>query len=127
MIIIGATNRLDAVDPALRRAGRFDRELHFAPPHAAARRDILDIHTRHWRPRPRDDTLEHIAQVASGYGGNNIAISVISAGKQLRSEQHHSSLVPLFRCFCYRFRFKSAVFRSCVESAKESVPSSIRK
>ncbi|XP_063626226.1 ATPase family AAA domain-containing protein 2-like [Cydia splendana] len=72
VIIIGATNRLDAVDPALRRAGRFDRELHFPPPHAAARREILDIYTNHWRPKPSDETLDHLAQVASGYGGSDL-------------------------------------------------------
>ncbi|CAK1587151.1 unnamed protein product [Parnassius mnemosyne] len=72
VIIIGATNRLDAVDPALRRAGRFDRELYFPPPHAAARRDILHIYTRDWRPRPADETLDHIAQITNGYGGSDL-------------------------------------------------------
>lgn len=70
VVIIGATNRLDAVDPALRRAGRFDRELHFAPPHALARKDILNIYTKDWVPRPTEDTLDHIADVTGGYGGN---------------------------------------------------------
>ncbi|XP_052743253.1 ATPase family AAA domain-containing protein 2 isoform X2 [Bicyclus anynana] len=72
VIVIGATNRLDAVDPALRRAGRFDRELHFPPPHASARRDILDIYTRHWQPRLTDDTLTHIADITNGYGGSDL-------------------------------------------------------
>ncbi|XP_045774866.1 ATPase family AAA domain-containing protein 2-like [Maniola jurtina] len=72
VIVIGATNRLDAVDPALRRAGRFDRELHFPPPHAAARRDILDIYTKHWQPRLSDDTLNHIADITNGYGGSDL-------------------------------------------------------
>ncbi|XP_072944949.1 ATPase family AAA domain-containing protein 2-like [Epargyreus clarus] len=72
VIVIGATNRLDAVDPALRRAGRFDRELHFPPPHAAARRDILDIYTRDWRPRPADDMLDLVADITNGYGGSDL-------------------------------------------------------
>ncbi|CAH2093136.1 unnamed protein product [Euphydryas editha] len=72
VVVIGATNRLDAVDPALRRAGRFDRELHFPPPHAAARRDILQIYTRDWQPRPCDDDLNHIADITSGYGGSDL-------------------------------------------------------
>ncbi|CAB3230706.1 unnamed protein product [Arctia plantaginis] len=72
VVIIGATNRLDAVDPALRRAGRFDRELHFAPPHALARRDILHIYTQHWLPRLSDDTLDHIADITGGYGGSDL-------------------------------------------------------
>uniref|UniRef100_A0A2A4K6L4 Bromo domain-containing protein n=1 Tax=Heliothis virescens TaxID=7102 RepID=A0A2A4K6L4_HELVI len=72
VVIIGATNRLDAVDPALRRAGRFDRELHFPPPHAAARRDILDIYTKDWQPRPTEDTVDYLAQVTGGYGGSDL-------------------------------------------------------
>ncbi|XP_013179683.1 PREDICTED: ATPase family AAA domain-containing protein 2-like [Papilio xuthus] len=72
VIIIGATNRLDAVDPALRRAGRFDKELYFPPPHAAARRNILDIYTKEWNPRPSDDTLDHIADITNGYAGSDL-------------------------------------------------------
>ncbi|XP_045488821.1 ATPase family AAA domain-containing protein 2 isoform X2 [Pieris rapae] len=72
VVVIGATNRLDAVDPALRRAGRFDRELHFPPPHAPARRDILEIYTRDWTPRPNEDTLNYIAEVTNGYGGSDL-------------------------------------------------------
>ena len=45
VVVIGATNRPDAIDPALRRPGRFDRELLFPLPDAVARREILDIHT----------------------------------------------------------------------------------
>jgi ATP-dependent 26S proteasome regulatory subunit len=45
IVVIGATNRPDAVDPALRRPGRFDRELVFPLPDASARAAILDIHT----------------------------------------------------------------------------------
>jgi hypothetical protein len=45
VVVIGATNRPDAIDPALRRPGRFDRELTFSLPDATARAAILDIHT----------------------------------------------------------------------------------
>ncbi|KAJ0174507.1 hypothetical protein K1T71_009615 [Dendrolimus kikuchii] len=72
VVIIGATNRLDAVDPALRRAGRFDRELHFPPPHAHARRDILHIYTKDWTPKPTEHTLDYVAEVTSGYGGSDL-------------------------------------------------------
>ena len=44
VVIIGATNRPDAIDPALRRPGRFDMELAFGLPDERARRQILDIH-----------------------------------------------------------------------------------
>lgn len=46
----GATNRPDAVDPALRRPGRFDRELGFTLPDRNARRQILDVHVAKWNP-----------------------------------------------------------------------------
>jgi ATPase family AAA domain-containing protein 2 len=45
VVVIGATNRPDAIDPALRRPGRFDRELMFSLPDADARRAIIQIHT----------------------------------------------------------------------------------
>lgn len=52
VVVIGATNRLDAIDPALRRPGRFDREFTFSLPNAAVRRRILEIHTSKLRPPP---------------------------------------------------------------------------
>ena len=45
VVVIGATNRPDAIDSALRRPGRFDRELLFPLPDASARKSILEIHT----------------------------------------------------------------------------------
>jgi len=45
VIVIGATNRIDSIDPALRRPGRFDREILFPLPSAEARKQILKIHT----------------------------------------------------------------------------------
>ena len=47
-MVIGATNRPDAIDPALRRPGRFDRELYFPLPDARARAAIIDINTGRW-------------------------------------------------------------------------------
>ena len=46
VVVIGTTNRLEAVDPAFRRPGRFDREIFVGPPETAGRREILEIHTR---------------------------------------------------------------------------------
>ena len=48
VVVLGATNRPDAVDPALRRPGRFDRELPFTLPDAASREEILRVHTSGW-------------------------------------------------------------------------------
>ncbi|HWG06218.1 MAG TPA: AAA family ATPase, partial [Beijerinckiaceae bacterium] len=46
VIVVGTTNRIDAVDPAFRRPGRFDREIFIGPPDVAGRREILEIHSR---------------------------------------------------------------------------------
>ncbi|KAJ1663889.1 TAT-binding protein-like protein 7, AAA ATPase [Coemansia sp. RSA 1813] len=73
VVVIGATNRPDAIDPALRRPGRFDREVEFALPDAEARRRILAIHTRASRqPWPQALAAEVVAHT-DGWSGADIA------------------------------------------------------
>ncbi|XP_034730547.1 ATPase family AAA domain-containing protein 2-like isoform X2 [Etheostoma cragini] len=72
VVVIGATNRLDSIDPALRRPGRFDREFLFGLPDREARKDILKIHTRQWDPPPSDTFLEELADKCVGYCGADI-------------------------------------------------------
>uniref|UniRef100_A0A8D3A316 ATPase family AAA domain-containing protein 2 n=1 Tax=Scophthalmus maximus TaxID=52904 RepID=A0A8D3A316_SCOMX len=72
VVVIGATNRLDSIDPALRRPGRFDREFLFGLPDREARKDILKIHTRLWTPPPSDTFLEELAEKCVGYCGADI-------------------------------------------------------
>ncbi|KAL9030270.1 MAG: hypothetical protein Q9196_001600, partial [Gyalolechia fulgens] len=72
VIIIGATNRPDSVDPALRRPGRFDREFYFPLPNAVARRAILDIHTKDWEPPLASDFKNELATLTKGYGGADL-------------------------------------------------------
>ncbi|XP_041104540.1 ATPase family AAA domain-containing protein 2-like isoform X2 [Polyodon spathula] len=72
VVVIGATNRLDSIDPALRRPGRFDREFLFGLPDRDTRKDILRIHTRQWNPKPSDDFLEELADKCVGYCGADI-------------------------------------------------------
>ncbi|XP_074941847.1 ATPase family AAA domain-containing protein 2 isoform X1 [Phalacrocorax aristotelis] len=62
IVVIGATNRLDSIDPALRRPGRFDREFLFSLPDKEARKEILKIHTRDWTPKPSATFLEELAE-----------------------------------------------------------------
>nr|XP_044999587.1 ATPase family AAA domain-containing protein 2 isoform X2 [Jaculus jaculus] len=69
IVVIGATNRLDSIDPALRRPGRFDREFLFSLPDKDARKEILKIHTRDWNPKPLDLFLEELAENCVGYCG----------------------------------------------------------
>ncbi|CAB3409352.1 unnamed protein product [Caenorhabditis bovis] len=73
VVVIGATNRLDTIDPALRRPGRFDRELRFSLPDVNARRQILNIHTSKWENnKPSDETIEAITDATSGYCGADL-------------------------------------------------------
>lgn len=72
IVVIGATNRLDSIDPALRRPGRFDREFLFSLPDKDARKEILKIHTRDWNPKPLDIFLEELAENSVGYCGADI-------------------------------------------------------
>ncbi|XP_075271024.1 ATPase family AAA domain-containing protein 2B isoform X2 [Opisthocomus hoazin] len=72
IVVIGATNRLDSIDPALRRPGRFDREFLFNLPDQKARKHILQIHTRDWNPRLSDPFLEELAEKSVGYCGADI-------------------------------------------------------
>ncbi|KAJ5902398.1 hypothetical protein N7495_002926, partial [Penicillium taxi] len=72
VIVLGATNRPDAVDPALRRPGRFDREFYFPLPDTEGRRAILDIHTKGWNPALSEVVKDEIAQLTKGYGGADL-------------------------------------------------------
>uniref|UniRef100_A0A3B5AL28 ATPase family AAA domain-containing protein 2-like n=1 Tax=Stegastes partitus TaxID=144197 RepID=A0A3B5AL28_9TELE len=72
VVVIGATNRLDSIDPALRRPGRFDREFLFGLPDKESRKEILKIHTRQWKPPPSEDFLEELAEKCVGYCGADI-------------------------------------------------------
>jgi SpoVK/Ycf46/Vps4 family AAA+-type ATPase len=72
VVVIGATNRPDSVDPALRRPGRFDREFYFPLPDVAGRRAILDIHTKNWDPPLKPEMKDQLAELAKGYGGADL-------------------------------------------------------
>ncbi|KFP74806.1 ATPase family AAA domain-containing protein 2, partial [Acanthisitta chloris] len=72
VVVIGATNRLDSIDPALRRPGRFDREFLFSLPNKEARKEIFKIHTRDWTLKPLDNFLEELAEKCVGYCGADI-------------------------------------------------------
>uniref|UniRef100_A0A8C1IXB9 ATPase family AAA domain containing 2B n=1 Tax=Cyprinus carpio TaxID=7962 RepID=A0A8C1IXB9_CYPCA len=62
IVVIGATNRLDSIDPALRRPGRFDREFLFNLPDKKARKHILEIHTRDWSPKLAEPFIDELAE-----------------------------------------------------------------
>jgi transitional endoplasmic reticulum ATPase len=84
LIVIGATNRPNAIDPALRRPGRFDREIEIGIPDEQGRLDILTIHSR-GMPLTEDVDLTSIARVTHGFVGADLeALSKEAAMRSLR-------------------------------------------
>jgi transitional endoplasmic reticulum ATPase len=84
VIVLGATNRPDSIDPALRRPGRFDREIEIGVPNAEERFEILGIHTR-GMPLAHDIDLQGLASELNGYTGADIkALCREAAMKALR-------------------------------------------
>lgn len=77
VIVIGATNRIDAVDPALRRPGRFDREINIGVPDKKGRKEILLIHTRAMPLSMDEETrakfIDEIADLTYGFVGADLA------------------------------------------------------
>lgn len=88
VIVIGATNRVDSIDPALRRPGRFDRELYFDLPDIEGRKEILQIHTKKWKYQLPPDLLSELAEETKGY-----------AGADLKSLCSEAALQAIHRCF----------------------------
>ncbi len=72
VIVVAATNREDAIDPALRRPGRFDREIEIGIPGRRARSDILSVHLRDM-PLTEDVDVETLASMTQGYVGADLA------------------------------------------------------
>ena len=92
VIVIAATNLPNSLDPALRRPGRFDREIEIGVPDAAARREILEIHTR-GMPLAPDVDLDRIAAQAHGFVGADFdALTREAAMTSLRRMMPHLDL-----------------------------------
>ena len=84
IIVIGATNRVNAIDPALRRPGRFDREIELGVPDKQGRLEILQIHTR-GMPLAGNVDLKRLSDMTHGYTGADIsALAREAAMKALR-------------------------------------------
>ena len=77
VVVIGATNRRDAIDPALRRPGRFDRELEIGVPDKNGREEIINIHTR-GMPISDDFDMDWLLDNSYGFVGADISALVLS-------------------------------------------------
>lgn len=97
VIVVGATNRLDAIDPALRRGGRFDREIEIGVPDKEGRHEILQIHTR-GMPYSEDINLEELAERTHGFVGADLESlakeAAMSAVRKIRSDIDTEKEIP---------------------------------
>lgn len=98
MLVIGATNRADSLDPALRRAGRFDREISLGIPDAIAREQILRVVCRNLNVHPEMD-WKQLATSTPGYvGADMLALAseagMIAAGKLFKKMEEGQPTGP---------------------------------
>ncbi len=94
VVVVGATNRPDALDPALRRPGRFDREVHLHAPDHQGRAEILRIHSRDM-PLAADVDLAELARITPGFVGADLAaLCRESAMSSLRRAFPRAVLTP---------------------------------
>ena len=81
VVVIAATNRVNAIDPALRRPGRFDREIEIGVPNRDGRLEVLQIHTR-GMPMEKDVNLEKLADISHGFVGADLQALAKEAAMQ---------------------------------------------
>lgn len=74
VVVIAATNRLDAIDPALRRSGRFDHELFFSLPNRAQRKQILQVYSKAWGEKNllSPDFTQYVTDMTEGYSSADV-------------------------------------------------------
>jgi transitional endoplasmic reticulum ATPase len=126
VIVIAATNRPNALDPALRRPGRFDREIEIKVPDKKGRFEILQIHTRHM-PLLQDVDLEKLAAVSHGFVGADLEYLCKEAAMkclrrmlpELKLEEERLSPETLDKLIVTGADFENAL--------KEIVPSAMRE
>ncbi|NNN19780.1 MAG: AAA family ATPase [Acidimicrobiaceae bacterium] len=96
VVVIGTTNRMESIDPAMRRPGRFDREIFIGPPDEAGRYEILQIHTREM-PMSRSalENLRHIAAISHGFVGADLMELCREAG--LNALRRHGGALGDYR------------------------------
>ncbi len=130
VIVIGATNREDAIDPALRRPGRFDREIEIGVPDREGRKEILIIHTRgmpiEGTEEERDEIRNGLAAITHGFVGADLAaLAREAAMKALRRYLPEIDLDrPIPAEVLERMRVTKEDFK---DALKEVEPSALRE
>ncbi|MGP6219901.1 VCP-like ATPase [Caldiplasma sukawensis] len=130
VIVIGATNRIDAVDPALRRPGRFDREINIGVPDKNGRKEILMIHTRAMPLNMDEDQkskfLDEIADMTYGFVGADLA--ALSRESAMNALRRYLPEIDLDKPIPTEILEKMAVTEDDFREALKSIePSSLRE
>ncbi|MFX0063979.1 MAG: CDC48 family AAA ATPase [Candidatus Hermodarchaeota archaeon] len=126
VIVIGATNRPNALDPALRRPGRFDREIEINIPNQEGRLEILQVHTKNM-PLDNDVDLEELAKLTQGFVGADLSALVREAAikqihKILPGFIHKTEAANEFT-----FTNLKVTMSDFVEALKDIEPSTVRE
>jgi transitional endoplasmic reticulum ATPase len=109
VIVIGATNRADSLDSALRRGGRFDREIEIGVPNEHGRREILEVHTR-GMPLADDIDLDRLSSTTHGFVGADLeSLAKEAAMVALRRARRGEERVPLTELTVTRADFDAAM------------------
>ncbi len=125
IIVIAATNRVGAIDPALRRPGRFDREIEIGLPDLEGRKEILQIHTR-GMPLAENVDLDYLAEVTHGFAGADLESLVKEAA--MRSLRRYIPEIELDEPIPSDVMEEMEVEKKdFLEALKEVEPSSLRE
>ncbi len=126
VVVMAATNRPDDIDPALRRPGRFDREIRINPPDKEGRKEILKIHTR-GMPLDKDIDFDELAERTIGYTGADLEVLCKEAA--LKSiKPYFSELKELHEKIPTEILDKIKVKREhFIEAMKQVEPSAMRE
>ncbi|ELZ85956.1 AAA-type ATPase (transitional ATPase-like protein) [Haloferax elongans ATCC BAA-1513] len=109
VIVIGATNRVDSLDPALRRGGRFDREIEIGVPNEPGRREILDVYTRRM-PLADDVDVDRLASRTHGFVGADLeSLAKEAAMTALRRARRNGADSPISEMTVTRADFEAAM------------------
>ncbi|WP_396612824.1 CDC48 family AAA ATPase [Haloferax sp. S1W] len=109
VVVIGATNRVDSLDPALRRGGRFDREIEIGVPNETGRREILEVHTRPM-PLADDVDVDRLASRTHGFVGADLeSLAKEAAMTALRRARREDASAPMSELTVTRADFEAAM------------------
>ena len=127
VVVIGATNRIDMVDPALLRPGRFDKLLNVPVPDLEARKEILKIHLQN-KPLAKDVNADQLAEKTEGYSGADIA-ALCNTASMLVIKEHitNSKTIEKAKEKLKDLKISMKYFEKTLEKMKPSSTQSLQK